>query len=78
MQKLVITTKSVEYMPFFLSLASLGNGLAWTTYALIHFDPFIVVIALSLLLMFFFRYIQISMADFRLLRSIKFVNILLY
>ncbi|KAG8662006.1 bidirectional sugar transporter SWEET4 [Manihot esculenta] len=41
--KLVITTKSVEYMPFFLSLASLGNGLAWTTYALIHFDPFIVI-----------------------------------
>lgn len=41
--KLVITTKSVEYMPFFLSLASLGNGIAWTTYAFLPFDPFICV-----------------------------------
>lgn len=43
MQKLVITTKSVEYMPFFLSLASFGNGACWTTYAFIPFDPFIAV-----------------------------------
>ncbi|KAJ1408189.1 SWEET sugar transporter [Sesbania bispinosa] len=41
--KLVIVTKSVEYMPFFLSLASFGNGVAWTTYALIRFDPFITI-----------------------------------
>ncbi|KAL5551566.1 hypothetical protein UlMin_001742 [Ulmus minor] len=41
--KLVITTKSVEFMPFFLSLASLANGIAWTTYALIRFDPFITI-----------------------------------
>ncbi|XVE64650.1 hypothetical protein DITRI_Ditri07aG0117600 [Diplodiscus trichospermus] len=41
--KLVITTKSVEYMPFFLSLASLANGVAWTTYAFLPFDPFIAV-----------------------------------
>ncbi|KAG4958215.1 hypothetical protein JHK82_034971 [Glycine max] len=41
--KLVITTKSVEYMPFFLSLASFGNGVSWTTYALIPFDPFIAI-----------------------------------
>nr|UZQ19739.1 bidirectional sugar transporter SWEET4 [Gleditsia microphylla] len=41
--KLVITTKSVEFMPFFLSLASFGNGIAWTTYALIRFDPFITI-----------------------------------
>ncbi|KAL3742878.1 hypothetical protein ACJRO7_018222 [Eucalyptus globulus] len=39
--KLVITTKSVEYMPFFLSLASFANGLCWTAYALIRFDLFI-------------------------------------
>ncbi|KAI6701967.1 hypothetical protein NL676_011103 [Syzygium grande] len=39
--KLVITTKSVEYMPFFLSLASFANGLCWTAYALIRFDVFI-------------------------------------
>ncbi|KAD4178434.1 hypothetical protein E3N88_27025 [Mikania micrantha] len=41
--KLVITTKSVEYMPFFLSLFSLLNGISWTTYALIRFDPYIVI-----------------------------------
>ncbi|KAI3421439.1 uncharacterized protein J3R85_012250, partial [Psidium guajava] len=46
--KLVITTKSVEYMPFFLSLASFANGLCWTAYALIRFDVFIAVITLSL------------------------------
>lgn len=31
-------------MPFFLSFASFANGLAWTAYALIRFDPFITVI----------------------------------
>ncbi|KAE8672380.1 Bidirectional sugar transporter SWEET4 [Hibiscus syriacus] len=41
--KLVITTKSVEYMPFSLSLASFLNGIAWTTYAFLPFDPFIAV-----------------------------------
>ncbi|ESW32188.1 hypothetical protein PHAVU_002G300900 [Phaseolus vulgaris] len=41
--KLVIKTKSVEYMPFYFSLASFGNGVAWTTYALIRFDPFITI-----------------------------------
>ncbi|XP_022754189.1 bidirectional sugar transporter SWEET4-like [Durio zibethinus] len=39
--KLVISTKSVEYMPFFLSFASFLNGVAWTTYAFLPFDPFI-------------------------------------
>lgn len=41
--KMVIATKSVEYMPFFLSLFSFLNGLCWTAYALIRFDPFILV-----------------------------------
>ncbi|KAF5774706.1 putative SWEET sugar transporter [Helianthus annuus] len=41
--KLVITTKSVEFMPFFLSLFSLLNGVSWTVYALIRFDPYIVI-----------------------------------
>ncbi|KAK4748690.1 hypothetical protein SAY87_015276 [Trapa incisa] len=41
--KLVITTKSVEYMPFFLSFASFANGLCWTVYALLRFDPFILI-----------------------------------
>ncbi|KAK6935573.1 SWEET sugar transporter [Dillenia turbinata] len=41
--KMVITTKSVEYMPFSLSLAAFANGLCWTAYALIHFDPFITI-----------------------------------
>ncbi|XP_024315840.1 bidirectional sugar transporter SWEET6a-like [Brachypodium distachyon] len=34
----VIKTKSVEYMPFFLSLVSFLNGVCWTSYALIKFD----------------------------------------
>ncbi|XP_044484002.1 bidirectional sugar transporter SWEET7-like [Mangifera indica] len=37
---IVITTKSVEYMPFFLSLA---DGVAWTIYAFLPFDQFITV-----------------------------------
>ncbi|KAJ4965439.1 hypothetical protein NE237_017288 [Protea cynaroides] len=41
--KLVITTKSVEYMPFSLSLASFANGIFWTIYAVIHFDLFITI-----------------------------------
>ncbi|GJY50508.1 bidirectional sugar transporter SWEET4-like protein [Tanacetum coccineum] len=39
--KLVITTKSVEYMPFLLSLFCFSNGLSWFLYALFPFDPFI-------------------------------------
>ncbi|CAD6251046.1 unnamed protein product [Miscanthus lutarioriparius] len=42
-QKMVIKTKSVEYMPLFLSLASLVNGICWTAYALIRFDLYITV-----------------------------------
>ncbi|KAL4565393.1 hypothetical protein LXL04_029487 [Taraxacum kok-saghyz] len=41
--KLVITTKSVEYMPFLLSLFCFCNGLCWFLYALFPFDPFIAV-----------------------------------
>lgn len=43
LQKLVIKTKSVEYMPFFLSLFSFLNGACWTSYALIRFDAYILV-----------------------------------
>ncbi|EPS61695.1 hypothetical protein M569_13100, partial [Genlisea aurea] len=41
--KVVVSTRSVEYMPFFLSLFSFLNGISWTIYALIRFDPFIAV-----------------------------------
>ncbi|KAI7725091.1 hypothetical protein M8C21_014234 [Ambrosia artemisiifolia] len=41
--KLVITTKSVEYMPFLFSLFCFCNGLCWFVYALFPFDPFIAV-----------------------------------
>jgi solute carrier family 50 (sugar transporter) len=41
--KQVMRTKSVEYMPFTLSLVSLLNAICWTTYALIRFDIFITV-----------------------------------
>ncbi|KAK1430657.1 hypothetical protein QVD17_13553 [Tagetes erecta] len=41
--KLVISTKSVEYMPFLLSLFCFCNGICWFMYALFPFDPFIAV-----------------------------------
>ncbi|XP_010034634.2 bidirectional sugar transporter SWEET6b [Eucalyptus grandis] len=41
--KKVITTKSVEYMPFYLSLANFLNGCVWTAYALIKLDIFILI-----------------------------------
>lgn len=41
--KLVIETKSVKYMPFYLSLAAFLNGVVWTTYAGIHFDIFVTI-----------------------------------
>ncbi|PON43789.1 SWEET sugar transporter [Trema orientale] len=39
----VINTKSVEYMPFFLSLTNFLNGSIWTAYALIKFDIYVLV-----------------------------------
>ncbi|KAL8266644.1 hypothetical protein R6Q59_003988 [Mikania micrantha] len=41
--KMVITTKSVEYMPFLLSLFCFANGVCWLSYALIRFDPFVAI-----------------------------------
>ncbi|KAJ3692317.1 hypothetical protein LUZ60_012667 [Juncus effusus] len=41
--KMVIQTKSVEYMPLFLSVAAFFNGVCWTVYALIRFDPYITI-----------------------------------
>lgn len=43
-QKRVIQTKSVKYMPFYLSLANFANGIIWSLYALLKFDPNILVI----------------------------------
>ncbi|KAK5835334.1 hypothetical protein PVK06_011022 [Gossypium arboreum] len=39
----VIKTKSVKYMPFYLSLANFLNGVIWVTYALIRFDLYILI-----------------------------------
>ncbi|GMY24898.1 bidirectional sugar transporter SWEET5 [Fagus crenata] len=39
----VIRTKSVKFMPFFLSLAYFCNGIVWLIYALLKFDLFILV-----------------------------------
>ncbi|KZV40927.1 hypothetical protein F511_05172 [Dorcoceras hygrometricum] len=70
--KLVITTRSVEYMPFFLSLFSFLNGISWTAYALIRFDPFIVapngmgsILGLAQLLLYatFYKSTQRIMAE---------------
>eukprot|EP01018_Ginkgo_biloba_P000645 Gb_13289 [translate_table: standard] len=41
--RLVIRTKSVKYMPFFLSLTAFSNGVIWTAYACIHFDIFVTI-----------------------------------
>jgi solute carrier family 50 protein (sugar transporter) len=42
-QRLVIKTKSVEYMPFLLSLAVFLCGTSWFIYGLLGRDPFIIV-----------------------------------
>ncbi|KAI6682926.1 hypothetical protein NL676_028839 [Syzygium grande] len=39
----VIQTKSVRYMPFYLSLANFFNGIIWAIYALLKFDPYVLV-----------------------------------
>jgi solute carrier family 50 protein (sugar transporter) len=39
----VIRTKSVKYMPFFLSLTNFLNGVIWVAYALLRFDPYILI-----------------------------------
>lgn len=41
--KRVIKTKSVKYMPFYLSLANFANGIVWFIYALIKLDPFVLI-----------------------------------
>ncbi|CAN4111057.1 unnamed protein product [Withania somnifera] len=41
MRKTVVTTKSVEYMPFFLSFFLFLNGGAWTLYSLLVSDWFV-------------------------------------
>ncbi|EFJ14712.1 hypothetical protein SELMODRAFT_423460 [Selaginella moellendorffii] len=41
--KLVIATRSVEYMPFSLSLCSLINALLWTIYGVLKHDKFLIV-----------------------------------
>jgi solute carrier family 50 protein (sugar transporter) len=48
MQGKVIKTKSVEYMPFFLSLVSFLNGVCWISYALIKFNLYVIVSNISL------------------------------
>lgn len=42
-QRMVIRTKSVKFMPFYLSLANFLNGSIWLIYALLKFDPYITV-----------------------------------
>ena len=43
MQQRVIKTKSVKYMPLALSVASFSNAVIWTIYALLKFDPYLLV-----------------------------------
>ncbi|KAG8378931.1 hypothetical protein BUALT_Bualt07G0035900 [Buddleja alternifolia] len=39
----VIKTKSVKFMPFYLSLANFANGLVWFSYAFIKIDVYLLV-----------------------------------
>ncbi|XP_057522789.1 bidirectional sugar transporter SWEET4 [Amaranthus tricolor] len=39
----VIKTKSVTYMPFWLSVGSLANGIIWTIYAFLPLDQWILI-----------------------------------
>ncbi|CAI9112597.1 OLC1v1013065C1 [Oldenlandia corymbosa var. corymbosa] len=39
----VITTKSVKFMPFYLSLANFANGSIWFSYAFLKFDPWVLI-----------------------------------
>ncbi|KAL5747231.1 hypothetical protein ACOSP7_024231 [Xanthoceras sorbifolium] len=41
--KMVIQSKSVKYMPFTLSFANFCNGIIWLIYALLKFDPYILI-----------------------------------
>lgn len=48
-QNLVIKTKSVEYMPFYLSLATFLMSLSFFAYGMFKNDPFISVSNISIL-----------------------------
>lgn len=52
LQKKVITTKSVEYMPFYLSFTNTINGACWLIYGLLRFDINLVVIYLYKIFIF--------------------------
>ncbi|EOA31901.1 hypothetical protein CARUB_v10015138mg [Capsella rubella] len=41
--KMVIETKSVEFMPFCLSLANLLNASVWTAYGFLPWDPYMAI-----------------------------------
>ncbi|KAL3512673.1 hypothetical protein ACH5RR_025392 [Cinchona calisaya] len=40
---LVIKTKSVKYMPFYLSLTNFVNACVWFFYAFLKFDPYVLI-----------------------------------
>ena len=42
-QNLVIQTRSVEFMPFYLSLSTFSMSMAFFLYGILNFDPFIYV-----------------------------------
>ncbi|KAH9776106.1 Bidirectional sugar transporter SWEET5 [Citrus sinensis] len=41
--KMVISTKSVKYMPLALAIGNAANGAVWVVYACLRFDPYVLI-----------------------------------
>lgn len=64
LQKQVILTKSVEFMPFYLSLFSLLTSFTWMLYGILGRDPYLTVIWIYSLLFCLCFNLLINFASF--------------